>query len=386
MRKMALVGIIIGLGVFAAACSAFMPPPTLVVANHFSNLVLYDENLCFGAGYCLYCLNVRDQSLDEIMCSEDWVFQDIAVDNEHIYSQVKISPGREVFFVGIDRTTGEPVWHGNRHERRWTANTIEGGTSLIDGEVIVAQDGRIYVLDKLSGDRLWRSERNYSSGPVPFLVHDDLIWYVTNRKKSKSPSDGKVLAVEPKSGHTEREVALEPNAVFDQLLHVDNEWIVGRESLDHTAEDRIFAVSQTQPDDIAWDISLTTGGISHAVVRDGLLIFTDGRIHALNLDTGQLAWAFDPEDFDSAEVSLQDSEITVPFEFRHAHNSVLYALDAATGKLVWKSDPPEPVRILVDKDVVYVASKDSINVIDLSTGELLWKVDVDSEYQLYFEP
>lgn len=66
----------------------------------------------------------------------------------------------------------------------------------------------------------------------------------------------------------------------------------------------------------------------------------------------------------------------------------IYALDVASGAMIWKyplQSGSGYTLPLIAEDVVYVGNKDSIDALDMKTGELLWQVEVDSEYEYYEE-
>ena len=54
--------------------------------------------------------------------------------------------------------------------------------------------------------------------------------------------------------------------------------------------------------------------------------------------------------------------------------SVLQALDAATGQLIWESPPDGLVRF-VSSGAVYIESKDDVVALDGATGDHLWRIE-----------
>ena len=72
-------------GILVLGCTT-APPRVSQTVHHISQLALHEEQLFFGAGYCLYRLDVESRELDAILCTEDWTFQRPAVDGECAYA------------------------------------------------------------------------------------------------------------------------------------------------------------------------------------------------------------------------------------------------------------------------------------------------------------
>lgn len=132
--------------------------------------------------------------------------------------------------------------------------------------------------------------------------------------------------------------------------------------------------AQLIPD--AWDCFL-----SSPVVADGRVYFGsgDGNVYALDAQSGKLVWKFATNGVVHSSPALADGMIYVG-----SFDTFLYALDAATGELKWKfktgEDPVNhnqegiPSSPCVADGVVYFGCRDfHLYAVDAKTGQEKWK-------------
>jgi outer membrane protein assembly factor BamB len=117
----------------------------------------------------------------------------------------------------------------------------------------------------------------------------------------------------------------------------------------------------------------------------------DGRLHAVDVRTGEALWRFETEGYslDSSEYgfdrrSIQSSPAVadgrVFFGSRDGH---LYAVDAASGELLWRFDQEVSWCIsspAVEGGIVYVGTSDGhfVQALDAATGEEMWRTGTES--------
>ncbi len=102
----------------------------------------------------------------------------------------------------------------------------------------------------------------------------------------------------------------------------------------------------------------------------------DGRLYALDADTGEPRWRFDAGGSVVSTPAVQDDRLY----FGSLDNN-FYALDAATGDPVWQFETAGQVYSspALNDDVLYFGSRDR-NAYALSvTGELLWQTEAGGE-------
>jgi quinohemoprotein ethanol dehydrogenase len=151
----------------------------------------------------------------------------------------------------------------------------------------------------------------------------------------------------------------------------------------------------------AWQYQLETnrGLEASPIVVDGIMysVGNFGRVYALNAATGELIWRFVPDvdmhwarhaccDAVNRGVAVWKGKVYVA-----ALDGILYSLDAATGKVVWKADTflgrdkPLPYTSTgapaVTKDTVIIGNAGAdfegirgyVSAYDLETGKLKWR-------------
>ena len=149
---------------------------------------------------------------------------------------------------------------------------------------------------------------------------------------------------------------------------------------------------------LAWSYPLNSirGVESTPIVVDGTMYVTApwGIVHALNARTGEKLWTYDPEsprlegyklccDIVNRGVAVYKGKVYVA-----TPDARLIALDAATGKLLWKADAsPDRARAytltgapIVIKDKVFVGGgggeygvRGVVSAFDAETGKLAWR-------------
>jgi outer membrane protein assembly factor BamB len=358
---------------------------------HISGLALYDGGIYFGGGYCLYRLDIADQSVDAINCSENWTFQRPAVDGERAYAQVLTQPEEERIFTALDLSTGEIVWRVDERSRYAYFKNVRQFTVLWDALIFTARKDGILAYDSSSGDQIWSTEHTWMLADLPFLLYNGLLWYVV-RSEQDDRTGGILVAVEPSSGEIQETIDLSPMVTFDELLLLNERWIIGLDFPDYTATGRVFAVNRSRPDEVAWakELVLPTGADQVIELDDRLMLVSSGKVYALDTNTGEVFWEFDirtgryyPDKRYRAETSPQETVVFIPYSGGDSQ-VILTALEPRSGTLMWEYDLVQyPLGgPIVNDGAVYVANGDSVDALDLKTGQLLWQVPIDSQVKI----
>ena len=259
--------------------------------------------------------------------------------------------------------TGAPVWAGLERDKngtlfvgneqgavhaidrngkvRWkfdTGRPIRAQPTVIGGYVYVASDsGFLYKLDRKSGVEVWLTRiDNGSDARIP-TSEEKTRW---DRYGSSAVSDGKHLYV----------------ASRDKNLY----------ALDLQTGHEAWRVA-------AADIMTATP----AVYRDSVIFAAfDGKVQAVSAKDGSARWTYDAKLGVAGDVVVAGDRVLVG-----SRSYDLIALDAATGKELWKhyywfswiESPP-----VVRDGVIYTGSSDALNVyaINLADGALRWKTGV----------
>lgn len=395
LNRLVAVGLAALLGTACAISEmATVSAPTRMTGHHVSRMSLYEGHLYFGAGYCLHRLNIQDRVLEQILCTQDWTFQRPAVDGERAYVQVLTSPKAEQFFVAIDLSTSAVVWSVDESKGigpylRW----MKDNTVLIDGRVITVRgerftsEQRIYAFDARTGRQVWRTGRSDMASANPLFIYDALAWYVIDQEGSAA-KNGTLVAVDPITGKAQETLDLRPDTRFDQLLYVDDERAFGVGSLGSPSVRYVFAASRTASQ-VVWSSQLVLpSGASQAILYDSLFAFeSNDTVYALDVDTGQVIWQFDPG---TEQGITGDPEHVVLFVLGASVDRSrvyrLYALDVTSGEMIWSYPLYDFAEPVVRDGVAYIGNRYTIDALDLRTGDVLWQVNIDSEYEYDFDP
>ena len=159
-----------------SGCSVLFPEPQIITIRHVSNLTLHNSFLYFGAGYCLYELNVRNQDLREILCEDEWLFQRPAIDETRAYAQVMNSITGKRYFVAVELQSGALVWQVQEKSRQPYFPGLRQDTFLMGNMVVTARRDGIDVFGVDTGKRIWDLSDNYMDA-YSYQIQDDLIWY-----------------------------------------------------------------------------------------------------------------------------------------------------------------------------------------------------------------
>ena len=121
------------------------------------------------------------------------------------------------------------------------------------------------------------------------------------------------------------------------------------------------------------------------IVADGIIYVgtINGSILALDYNDGTILWEYRAEDAIESTLAIEEGRI-----FFTDTREILYALDAETGKLLWRFQRPTPEFFtikgagtpVVDGDAVYCGFADGTLVaVQIDTGEIIWTSDLTNE-------
>lgn len=141
---------------------------------------------------------------------------------------------------------------------------------------------------------------------------------------------------------------------------------------------------------VRWKYQVKTGangdyGVSSDIVRKGNEIFATAQgddLLCLDLDTGRVRWHFS-SGFDRSKFAWADSPaIKGGIVFFAGHDGVVYALDAHSGKLIWKHDLQSPVTTspLTFGNSVYAGTADGhFHRLRAKDGASLGSIEIPGE-------
>jgi len=176
-------------------------------------------------------------------------------------------------------------------------------------------------------------------------------------------------------------------AIFNEELTLNDDWPQAGGQADHAIPSLNYS-NQLKP---LWTTSIGTGTTSDAKLlstpvthqeepgsQKEVLFAMDTRLRvsATNVNTGQRLWreSIAPEDRNDA-ISGGGVAYANGFIYATSPHAEVVCLEAATGKVMWRSKTEGPVRAAptVDDGRVYALSiNNQLNVFDGQTGEKLW--------------
>lgn len=250
-------------------------------------------------------------------------------------------------------------------------------------------DGRLHAVDAATGREIWHVDTGGAVDGSPAV--DERAVYVTSR-------DRRLYAVDRATGRTRWTVAFGPDLPFSWGFEsfVSSPALDGGSLFVGAGDGGVYRIAPADGK-VVW--KFPTGGRvrSTPAIDDGVVYAAsfDGVLYAIDAASGGLRWKFATEgaSIDSEKWGFDRRSIVsspavadgvVTFGSRDAHQ---YALDAATGRLLWKL--AHPVAFTPDHQelawcegspaigdgVSYVGSSDGhfVNAVELATGKERWR-------------
>ena len=240
-----------------------------------------------------------------------------------------------------------------------------------DGVVYVgADDAKVYALDAQTGGQLW----SFETGDVvrsPAAVSNGIVYVGSN--------DNNLYALDAATGdllwqHDTGDSVRYPPLVSSGLVYVPTISEGGRNlhALDAASGAQRWVASQYYPYDTGFE-----SGIGAASDGDVLLVIGDsGELHALDAQTGELAWSF------RGKVGTDTPPVIAGDLVYVTAVNTAYALDRlrpvkSCGNTAPTGSPPEGFAPVIDGGVYYFAPDDHVYALNTMTGEPIWSYQLD---------
>ncbi|MCB0343351.1 MAG: PQQ-like beta-propeller repeat protein [Pseudobdellovibrionaceae bacterium] len=294
---------------------------------------------------------------------------------------------------------GEPLWYFK------TADDSEKipGLPAVDSKLVIVTttQGRIFALQRWSGDVVWMLPTPYEFFGRPLLKGDTL--FATSFTPDSGADEFSLLAIDAASGAIKM--------VSNSVKHVLNTSIAGNKKGDvivaGTKTGQVVALNGNNGD-VLWAFNAESKGVGDLLVYDGLVVFADdsGQSYGLNLSTGELRWTY------TLKSGTQSPFVVIPESTKGAirtDSGYLQVIDLKTGDGHWRyntNDPrPEQVPLLVPLSKSSAAkfkmlpqqkgwslwspcSENRICINNPETGQLLWRIRLKGEIasHLHMDP
>ena len=267
-----------------------------------------------------------------------------------------------------------------------TGGTVRSSPAVTAELVYVgSSDGRLYALDRDSGEERWRFDAGSPVNSSP-AVAGELVFF--------SSRDNSVYALDRRNGALKWRVATGETVPFEwgaegwdfftsSPVVVDGAVLVG------SGDGNIYSLDSATGRE-RWRFATEGRVRSSPAVAGGVAYVgsADGSLYALELETGELKWRFDTEgwslssaDFGFDRKTIQSSPTvmdgTVYFGSR---DGALYAVTSETGELKWRNSEGASWVVAspaASDGVVYTGWSDALifHAVDAESGAERWRFE-----------
>jgi outer membrane protein assembly factor BamB/predicted phosphodiesterase len=265
---------------------------------------------------------------------------------------------------GLELATGKPVWRFKAGNAVYSTPAVSGGTVVLG-----SADGNLYALDSATGKERWRQETGRPIVASP-QIHGHLVYV--------GASDGRFRALDLESGKVEWEFGEVPGFVETRPLVYEGKVIFG-------AWDQHLYALEAASGKLAWKWrgdrpgTLLSPAACWPVGANGkvFIVAPDRQMTAIDVKTGAQVWRTgDYVVRESIGLSADGSRF-----FVRAMNDFFYAFDTAGDKpaKVWETNAGFGYDInsgmLAEKDgVVFYGTKNSLLIaLEAATGKIRWQ-------------
>ena len=231
-----------------------------------------------------------------------------------------------------------------------------------------SSDNNFYALNALTGSLIWKY-----SGTASFAYSSATY---ANGTVYVGGIDNYVYAFDAATGTVKWKNLIASTGIESDAIYVDGTVYVG------TNDDYIYALDANTGQE-KWKY-LTGGNVSASpTVLNNRVYFgsSDGKLYALTASTGQLNWSFQT----AAMINQSGPSLVNGVIYVGSRDSYLYAIDANSGALIWKYFASgvslEQSSPTVANGIVYIGGwydlsftiKGSLYAINAATGNLVWE-------------
>lgn len=285
-------------------------------------------------------------------------------------------------FYAVDANSGENLWTFKRNKWVGSSPAISNNTVYVGG-----LDHILYAINAKSGIEKWRYEAGDMIISSP-AVSDDLVYF--------GSYDGNLYALNANTGKEKWKYKTQGlDMPFNTTASPEHEVLGAISSSPAISNGVVYFGSW---DGYLYALEANTGieiwkfyagdslGTTPAI-SNGIIYFGDdeGYFYAID-NTGHLKWKFETQDsalVSSATVSKGVVYFTSSFdgpEYKPRNDYYLYAVEAKSGKELWKSKLSATVYWLtISNSVLYFGDKDGVVfALDAEIGKELWTFKADN--------
>jgi outer membrane protein assembly factor BamB len=349
-----------------------------------NDMVLF-EGWIFGEGDCS-CVYAAEKTTGKTIWSTENLVKPYIADFKERYPESSRRPGivdivgtdseRDVVYISInysslfalDVNDGKVNW-GPINILGYISNDSENAELLF----VVDEDMSLCALDKSSGQVIWKTASFRDDLDIYFrlLLHDNIVFVTI-----ESDNNARLFSFDVYSGRELWDTDIRSNQ-FAYIFTEDSLYMIWQGYYDEqTGQISVFDIKKgtkfwtTSFPDYALDPSSPQVVVNQIYVVENKKE-TDSKLVVRAADNGDVLWEFN-QDYSDGEIRYTAYDDVV---YVGSETGYLYALDAKTGREIWKVDTQAfPTCMIVMDDSLIVESKHNyVASFSAKTGSQNWK-------------
>lgn len=281
--------------------------------------------------------------------------------------------------AGLQAETGVKLWEFDPGVRIWDRAYASDGRRIYVG----VENGRLIALAPETGEMLWQAELGINT-QIPPLPVEGVVYVSTTFVGTALAGDpaGKAVlfALDAADGDVlwsfeSGNYILQTPFLFEDVIYVAGSFFDPAE-VDEGGHMRLYALDATDGT-VRWSYESTDGYPKQLYATDNAVAYIAYTDFTAGVDaaTGDLLWRRDTGNWVPA---LSGSGDTI---YYGSANTVVHAIHAGTGDVVWQYNIPEgtfnymigaPVRI--GDELVFLTQQGDVMSLNAQSGELLWSL------------
>ena len=281
--------------------------------------------------------------------------------------------------------------HGAGHDKIFAVNTTTGGIiwsndtgpgyvgPVIDGDVVYIgscthgndpDNEYMYAFDRFTGQQLWKT-LIYGGIAESVQYDNSKIYFCSGFYETKiyalNKVDGSINWVFPTGAEVcANKPMLKDNAIYGAFWY-------------DFYEGRLFKINASTGDKI-WDVALSAGPWDNSITSDGqgrifLAIYYDSTLNAYDETNGRLLWTYTLHEGSLSFNAYHNGRVFIADNLGY-----VYALNAGTGQLIWKTKVGDCCDIsspTISGGLLFIGTRDrrssAFYALNESTGSILWR-------------
>jgi outer membrane protein assembly factor BamB len=384
--------------------------PEIVERRHISNFTEHKDNIYFGAGYSLYCLDPSSKMIDEVYKTDHLLVEQPLLDGTAVffggpsYTDALGIYGERPGFLAIDLESRKKLWKfdlGVEGYGTFGTYPIFAGTN-----VLVCARQRLHSLDKKTGKENWKIDnwfgRDGDGITIPYVFADSVFFKIAEEYFTKNDAnDGQWAKVNLENGMREDvfDVVDHPGTYHDQdgnAIGLNSDGVVYGLLRYNGASwpSSFFGALDLRLGKVLWEIPVGAVRTKPVIAADTVFTFDERSVVAFDRHNGTLKWSQPLENIVRVDLDRSTQRGEWDYEFHYSRRLAsdgrllivqgsrgIEARDTESGNLIWRNEivsqegDSDPIIL---KDVVIASSAKDCSLVgfDLTSGKFKWKLNI----------